>query len=169
MLPAAAAFAAPATVPIGPQSTQIDLVTYALGLFGLPAEFQRFSGTLSADPADPQSCKVSITIQAASLHMDDQSRQSLATGPKLLDVARFPTLHYEGSCADHHLVGSLTMHGVTHPLALQASRDGDEIIAQGSLRRGDYDMNGLPGLIGRTVHITFKVALPSGLAAALDK
>ena len=59
------------------------------------------------------------------------------------------------------------MHGVTQPLSLAPQRAGDEISATGSLRRQDFGVVGLPGLIGRRVDLLLSVTLPPGLAAQI--
>jgi polyisoprenoid-binding protein YceI len=168
-MPAAQSRAAAAIVKLAPRTTTIDLTIYLMGLFPLPAHFDRFTGTLSVDPADPAKCAVAMDIDAASLDMADRARQRLAVGPQLLDAAHYPTLHYAGSCAGGQPTGELTMHGTTRPLKLTAKRDGMRIVAQGSLRRQDYGVSGLPGLIGRTVRIRFDVQLPDGLAAMINR
>ena len=160
--------AAPLTMQIEPDNARIGLTVFAVGLFPVPGEFHRFSGNLRVDPASPGSCDVSLDVTVASLQMDDPGRTPVALGPRLLDAAHFPTLHYSGTCSAGVATGLLTMHGVTHPLSFTASRDGDAVDARGSLRRGDFGVSGLPGLVGRRVDMRFSVTLPPGLAAQLQ-
>lgn len=155
-------------VPLLPGTTTIDLTIYAMGLFGLPAHFTRFSGSLRVDPDTPADCRVSVQIEAASLQMEDAGRARLATGPNLLDAARYPQLSYAGSCAGGQAEGALSLHGVTRKLTLTAIRDGDRIEATGTIRRGDFGIDGLPGMIGRTIKLRFTAQLPPGLAARID-
>jgi polyisoprenoid-binding protein YceI len=163
------ASATPVTVvPLLPGPASIGLTIYAMGLFPLPAQFGRFTGTLTVDQADPSHCIVALRIETASLQMADASRLQLALGPRLLDAAHYPLLIYQGSCAGGQAAGALTLHGVTRPLTLSASRDGDRVEAAGTLIRQDYGVDGWPGLIGRTIRIRFSVKLPPGLAARLD-
>ena len=60
------------------------------------------------------------------------------------------------------------MHGVTRKLELTATRQGDMVTAQGTLRRQEYGLTGMPGLLGRTIRITFAVLLPDGLASLIE-
>jgi polyisoprenoid-binding protein YceI len=154
---------------LGPQTTTIDLTIYAMGLFPMPAHFLRFAGTLRVDPQHPADCIVVLDIAADSLIMDDKLRARLAMGPQLLDAAHYPSLHYQGSCAGGQPHGTLTMHGVSHALTLTARQQGDQVAAQGSLRRQDYNVSGLPGVIGRTIGFQFSMRLPQTLAAAVSK
>ncbi len=165
---AAAPITAPTVVPLTPASTRIDLTVYAMGLFPLPAHFVRFSGTLAVISGPPLRCSVAIRIEAASLEMEDAQRAQTAIGPHLLDAAHFPDLIYQGSCTNGQATGELTLHGVTRPLTLTATRTGDQVSASGTLRRQEYGITGLPGLIGRSIGIRFTVRLPPGLAARIN-
>ncbi len=151
-------------VALTPPATSVQFTTYAMGLFPLTGHFDRFAGELDVDPTNPNTCAVSLDISVASLQMADPSRAKDAVGPSLLDAAAYPHLTYQGSCAGGHASGMLTMHGVTRPLELTATRQGDTVTAQGTLHRQEYGVTGLPGLLGRTIRITFAVSLPDGLA-----
>ena len=157
----------PQQIPLTPPATQAEFTTYAMGLWPIQGHFTRFSGELSVDPVRTADCTVSLHIDVASLVMADPDRAKLAVGPKLLDEARFPTLSYQGSCAGGRAAGLLTMHGVTRPLVLEARREGGTVTATGTLRRQDFGVDGMTGLIGRTIKLTFAVALPGGLASRM--
>ena len=139
-----------------------------MGLWPVAGHFTRFTGQLQVDPAHAQDCTVALNIDVSSLQMADPERARLATGPKLLDALQYPMLTYQGSCAGGHAAGMLTMHGVTRKLDLTAKRAGQTVTATGTLRRQDYGVDGLPGLIGRTIKLTFAVSLPDDLAALVD-
>ena len=167
------AFAQPAavaagltSVPLAPPGTHIGYTVYAIGLVPIDASFGAFSGTLSVDAAHPALCKVQVTVRIASLHMDDASRQQVALGPTMLDAARFPTMHFAGHCATAGLTGQLTLHGVTRPLTLTLKRKGAHVTATGSVKRADFGIAGLPGLVGGRIRIHLDAVLPPGLATA---
>ena len=160
--------AQPREIPLTPPGTKAEFTTYALGLWPIPGHFTRFTGQLQVDPAHAQDCTVTLNIDVSSLEMADPERARLATGPKLLDQPRYPSLTYQGSCAGGRAAGLLTMHGVTHRLELTAKRTGRVVTATGTLHRQDYGLDGLPGLIGRTIKLTFAVSLPDDLAVLVD-
>jgi polyisoprenoid-binding protein YceI len=89
-------------------------------------------------------------------------RQALA--PNLMDAAGYPQFTYRGSCAGGQAAGLLTMHGMTQHVTLATEREGDTVKAVGSLRRTDFGIDGMPGLVGRTIRIGFQVVLPAELA-----
>ncbi len=164
LLPAKACRAQVRHVVLAPPGTQASFTTYAMGLWPMEGHFDRFTGDIAVDPAHAESCAVSIDIDVASLQMADPVRARLAIGPKLLDQPDFPLLAYRGTCAGGRAAGLLTMHGVTLPLQLTTRRNGQVITAIGSLRRGDFGIDGLPGMIGRTIKLSFVVQLPNDLA-----
>ena len=154
-------------VALTPPGTSVQFTTYAMGLFPLAGHFNNFTGELHVDPNNPNTCAVTLDISVASLQMADPGRTRDALSPSLLDAATYPHLTYQGSCAGGHASGMLTMHGVTRRLELTATRQGDTVTAQGTLRRQEYGVTGLPGLLGRTIRITFAVSLPDGLASLM--
>ena len=160
--------AAPRQVALAPPGTSAEFTSYAMGLWPIAGRFTRFSGQLQVDPAHAEDCTVSLVIDVSSLEMADAARAGTAKGPKLLDALHFPTLTYQGSCAGGHAAGMLTMHGVTRRLELSARRAGQVVTATGTLHRQDYGIDGLPGLVGRTIKLTFAVSLPNDLAALVD-
>jgi polyisoprenoid-binding protein YceI len=161
VLPARAADIA---LPLDPASTTVGYTVYALGFIPIAATYQRFHGTIMLDPGHPESCKVVVTIDVGSLHMDDPDRVKQALEPDMLDVAQFPTMHFEGACQGTQTVGKLTLHGVTHPVALNTQREDRVIESTGRLNRHDYGIDGLPNLVGQTIRLRFTTRVPDSLA-----
>jgi polyisoprenoid-binding protein YceI len=166
MLPLAAAMlhpaaAAPRDIALTPQSAEIGFRAYALGLFPVDGVFHRFSGTLTLDP-ELAACTVTVTVETASLSMDDRAVEQAVLGPGLLDAAAFPAMTYRGECAadGKSIAGTLTMHGVIRPLALQVQRDGSKYVAQSALRRADWGVRGQPVLAGPTIRIKVSTTVP---------
>ena len=156
--------AAPVTVVLGPATARIGLTVLAVGAWPVPGQFERFSGQLTVDPTAASDCRVSVEVEVASLRMAGAGRTRLALGPSLLDAVRYPRLAYTGTCSTSESSGQLTLHGVTRPLSLTPHLDGDKVNATGSLRRQDFGVTGLPGLIGRRVDLLLSINLPPGLA-----
>jgi polyisoprenoid-binding protein YceI len=156
-----------ALVPIVPGDTQIGLTVYAFGVFAQSGHFTRFTGTLQLDPDQLASCQIRIKVEAASLDMGVPGRTHMGIGPGLLDASTYPELLYSGACDPNHGEGDLTMHGVTRHVRVTEGRSGNRISATFSLRRQDYGIKGMPGLIGNRIGVVFSVDLPPALAAKL--
>ena len=163
MLWPASGWAIGTRIELIPPTTSISLTVWGMGMFPLHGRFERFSGSLSVDPAVPGGCSVSLDIAVASLHMGNGRLTQAATGPLLLDAGRYPTLHYGGTCSADATTGALTLHGVTRPVTLKVTREGAALMASGTLLRGAFGVDGYPGLVGRQVEMHVSVTLPHPL------
>jgi polyisoprenoid-binding protein YceI len=163
---AASASAEPRQLRFGPPSSEVDFRAYKLGVLPADGTFASFSGQLSYDPEDHARCQVELHVDAASVTSDDATTRTMVPGPDFLDVARFPSLAYTGSCNANGLDGTLDMHGVTHPFALTVTWTHDSVVAEGRLLRGDWGMTALPALGGRTIRIRVSIPLPAGHSTA---
>jgi polyisoprenoid-binding protein YceI len=155
-----AAAAAPETLPLTPATTKLALTVYGLGFFPLPGQYARFTGTLDIDRAQPEFCRVRVTVDQTSLSMADPGLARQALGADLLDATHFPTMSYVGTCTGHTIAGALTLHGVTHALALVLKRDGGTVDGAGRLVRHEYGIDGMPHLLGQVIKIRFVTRLP---------
>ncbi len=148
------------TVPLLPQSSEVALRASAFGLFSMEGRFARFAGTLTYDPAAPERCAAAIRVDVASLMMAQAAPRATILGPEFMDVAQYPILSFEGRCDASGMVdGMLTMRGESHALRLRLSREGQQIIVTGGLRRAEWGMGARPFLVGPVIHIRVSTAL----------
>jgi polyisoprenoid-binding protein YceI len=90
----------------------------------VPGAFDKFSGTLEFDPADPAAAKVKVDIDPASIDTKTPKRDDHLRSSDFFDVAKFPTMTFEstkvtkGEGNAFSVEGNLTMHGVTKPVTL---------------------------------------------------
>ncbi len=159
--------AEPRRIAIAPPSSEVDFRAYKLGLVPLDGSFRAFSGWLSYDPENRGRCEVHLMIDAASLAVPEPAMGNVVAGPDFLDVTRYPSLTYSGTCSGDRVDGALKMHGVTgaFPLALTWSPDG--VSAEGRLVRADWGMGALPLLAGRTIRI--RVVIPLKMSTVAGK
>lgn len=151
--------AAPRRIPFGPAASEVAFRAYGLGLLPIDASFTRFDGWLTYDPDDRGTCQVELHVHVDSLVTEDPSMRDTVVGPDFMDATSFPILSYAGSCdAPGRVEGTLSMHGVTRPLALELDWGGERVVAEGRLLRADWGMTAMPLLGGRTVRI--RVAVP---------
>jgi polyisoprenoid-binding protein YceI len=160
MLTAAAPSVPAGVMTLDPSNSRISYTVNVAGLFPVRGAFRQFHGTVRADAAHPGACQVDVTVDVASLAMDSPARRRRALAPGMLDAAHYPTMHFTGACAPPGLAGALTMHGVTHGLALTLRPAHGRLAATGSLRRQDYGVTGLPVVIGSRVVIELSAPLP---------
>lgn len=154
--------AAALEVPLRPPSTTIAIRAYGMGLIPLDGNFTRFEGSLTYDPQDRGRCRVHLHVEVASLVMSDASLRDDLLGPEFMDARRYPSLRFDGMCEASGLNGDLTLHGVTHPFALDLDWDANSLAAAGRLRRAVWGMTARPLMGGSTVRITVETPLPPG-------
>jgi polyisoprenoid-binding protein YceI len=153
----------PALAPrigIEPPASAVAIRFYGLGLLPIDGNYTRFQGRLTYDPNDPADCQVVLTIDAASLVMTSESMRNEVMGPEFMDVARYPTLAFSGTCRGPTLEGDLTMHGVTHAFALSLDWQPGSVTATGRLHRAEWGMTSRLLLGGATVRIRVSAPLP---------
>jgi polyisoprenoid-binding protein YceI len=148
------------TLALTPATAKLGLTVYALGLFPVAGAYASFSGTLDIDPANPDFCRVTVTVDQASLNMGDPTRTRKALAPDMLDAAHYPTMRYSGTCDGSTMGGTLTLHGIARPLSLTLRRSGTTVAGEGRLIRHDYAIDGMPHLLGQVIKIRFSTTLP---------
>lgn len=101
-----------------------------LGISTVTGRFDKFSGTVSLDPADPKTLKTTATIDVASIDTDNDKRDEHLRKPDFFDAAKFPQITFvsngvkETGKNKYAISGDLTLHGVTKPVVLDAEFGG---------------------------------------------
>lgn len=148
--------AAAATLTIDRSHSSVGFKVKHLMVSNVRGSFRDFAGTVTYDPADPQSWKVEATIQATSIDTGEPKRDDHLRGADFFDVAKFPALAFKstgvtaGKDGAFLLTGDLTLHGVTKPVTLTLEANGTikdpwgntkaGFTASGSLKRADYGL-----------------------------
>ncbi len=174
---AATPAAAPAPAPVKPIDAPagaytIDMmhasVTFRvnhLGFSNYTARFLKFDAQLQLDPANLAASSVSATIDPLSLQLNapPPGFQQAITGAQWLDAAKFPAITFKSTQVEStgantmRITGDLTLHGVTHPIVLNAVLNGGYpgfamdpharvgFSAHGSFKRSDFGITiGIP-------------------------
>jgi len=90
----------------------------------VPGTFDKFSGTIDYDPANPTAASVKVEIDPASIDTRTPMRDDDLRSSNFFDVAKFPTLTFQSTKVTKgdgnalSVEGNLTMHGVTKPVTL---------------------------------------------------
>ncbi|ADL01874.1 YceI family protein [Brevundimonas subvibrioides] len=136
--------------------------------------FERWNADVRFDPEAPEAARVAVTVEAASLRMDNAALTRPAIGPALLDTERFPDIRFRLTSL-RRLDGErftaqadVTMKGVTRPVSFPVTLRSDGRTAQMtggfSLDRAAYGI-GTQGswnrLIGRQVRVDVSLATRS--------
>ncbi len=90
----------------------------------VPGSFDKFSGTIEYDPANPTAATVRVEIDPTSINTKNQQRDEHLRSEDFFDVAKFPAMSFQSTKVTKgegnalSVEGTLTMHGVTKPATL---------------------------------------------------
>ena len=136
--------------------------------------FKKFSGEIDYT-GNPETSRVSVTIDTASLEADDPKLTEHLKTPDFFDVAKYPQAKFVSTAikaggdkgASHTITGNLTMHGVTKsvsfPATISATTDAINVDASFSINRKDFNITyagPANNLIHDDVVLTLKIHAP---------
>lgn len=170
-----------ATYNVRPQQSELVVRTFKGGIASAlahdhVARATRLSGTVEYDPQSPTTATVEVTVEAASVVVDepalrqrhgldkevsDKSRakiQQTMESPEQLDVERFSEIAFRstrvtaGTDGGLEVTGDFTLHGVTRQVTVPVTVeiDGATLRAEGSFRflQSDYGIEPFSGGLG---------------------
>jgi polyisoprenoid-binding protein YceI len=94
--------------------------------------FEKMSGKLVYDAANPAKSSIEVAIEAASINTREAQRDTHLKSPDFFDVETYPTITFkskrvEGSGGDLKLIGDLAIHGVTQQVTLDIEGPSEEM------------------------------------------
>ncbi len=113
-----------------------------LGYSWLYGTFKDFSGTFTFDEKAPETSKVQVSINTASVDTNHAERDKHLRSDDFLNVSEFATASFESTSvkstgADSaDITGNLTLNGVTKPVVIKASLTGQGSDPWGGYRAG---------------------------------
>lgn len=121
------AMATPENFEFDKAHTNILFAVNHLGLSNFYGQFNDFDGNLVFDQEQPANSKVEVTIRTASVDTDVPKLDEHLLAEDFFDAARFPTISFKSktvskvSKSRYHVLGDLTLHGVTREVTLLAT------------------------------------------------
>jgi polyisoprenoid-binding protein YceI len=150
--------------------TWIGFKIDAVGFPPTQGHFTHYSGRILIDFERPAKSFTSFTVDSTSVDVGSPSFGDFVKSAALLNVEKFPTMTFTSTQVDKldsrtaRVTGNLTMLGVTRPIALTVTVEGDPpakgaavaFVAKGTIARSDFGMIfGIP-LIDDALEITVK-------------
>lgn len=94
--------------------------------------FEKVSGQLTFDRANPAQAVVEAMIEAASINTREAQRDAHLKSPDFFDVEKYPTLTFKskkisGEAGALKVLGDLTIHGVTKEVSLEVDGPSDDL------------------------------------------
>jgi polyisoprenoid-binding protein YceI len=92
--------------------------------------FGGISGTVEVDETNPSNSKVDVTIDVRSIDTRQEQRDNHLRSPDFFDVEKYPTMQFAGKRIEgkldgkFHILGDLTIRGVTHEVTLDVTAEG---------------------------------------------
>lgn len=142
---------------LDPYHTQVEFSAKHLGMMTVRGHFADVASTADIDPDHPEASTVEVAIQAASIRTHHEVRDNDLRSSNFLDADAFPTITFTStgvasSGQDTYTVtGTLTIKGITRPVALEVTRYGefnDPMMghriaygARGQLNRKDFGLS----------------------------
>ena len=153
------------TWTIDPSHSTIEFVAKHMMITTVKGRFAEFEGTVVADEGNVADSTVEVTMQAASIDTRSEQRDAHLRSPDFLDVENYPAVtvrstRVEGTKDEFQLTGDLTIRGVTRPITLDVTFEGEGKDPWGGTRasfsaKGKFDR--------RDYGLTWNVALETGV------
>jgi polyisoprenoid-binding protein YceI len=127
---------------IDPAHSHIQFSVRHMMLAKVRGEFDKFSGTIHLDEANPAASTVDIQIEAASINTREAQRDGHLKSPDFFDVATHPILNFKSKRVDVKddthavVVGDLTIRDVTQEVALNVEYMGQSKTPFGTTNAG---------------------------------
>lgn len=134
--------------------------------------FTKWSGTLALDEQDLTRSKIDVTIDAASIDTREDKRDEHLRSADFLDVASFPAITFSSTQIEregedtYRVLGELTIHGVTRPVALEVEGGARVTDPWGGTRTG---FSAKTSISRKDFGLTWNVALEAGGFLVGDK
>src|SRR5664279_1668062 len=107
------------TYQIDPAHSSAQFKVRHMMIANVKGEFDKVSGTVSYDPANPAASSVEATVDVASVSTRDEQRDAHLKSADFFDVEKYPSINFKSkkvtaSGSDSFtVVGDLAIHGVT--------------------------------------------------------
>lgn len=143
-----------------------------LAISFVKGKFDKFDGTLTGNPADPTTAKVSFTVETHSINTGVEARDNHLRSGDFFEVEKYPTMSFTSTSVEmidekhFRLNGVLTIKDVSKPTTfiviyggLVKGEDGINtvgFVAENTINRLDYNISydAKSSMVGKKVDIT---------------
>jgi polyisoprenoid-binding protein YceI len=114
-----------ATWNIDPTHTTAGFAARHMMVTTVRGKFDKVSGVIDFDPANPTAASVNVTMDAASINTGVTDRDNHLRSGDFLDVATYPEVTFKSTSVKPtgentaEVTGDLTIRGVTRPVVLK--------------------------------------------------
>lgn len=159
---------------IDPVHTRVAFQVSHAGFSSPIGSFSQASGELDFDPDDVAADHVDVRIPITTLNLGDVKWQGKILDATFFDAKKFPEAHFVSTqvrktgATTYTIDGLLTLHGISHPVTLQATFNALKrhpltfrrtlgFSASGALKRSDFGMTSWSSLVGDEVRLLIEI------------
>jgi polyisoprenoid-binding protein YceI len=161
---------------IDPNHTATQFSVRHMGISTVRGAFEKTTGTISYDPADPSKLSIDATIDTTTVNTRVQMRDNDLRSAKYLDVSKYPAMTFRSTRTEIvgadklKITGDLTIHGVTKQVVLDVEGPSEAIkdpmgnsrmgaSATTTINRNDFGITAMHGMIGDEIQIVLDVEM----------
>lgn len=168
------------SVMIDVHTSKLTVRVFKSGIFSSLAHNHEIQAPLSAGTVDTSAPSVNLRIESRAMRVvdpkvsdDERAKvQRAMEGPSVLDVARYPEIRFHSTAieasgaASWTVLGTLEMHGESHPIRFAVRREGGLYRGTATLRQTEFGIEPVKLAAGTVrvkdeVRIEFEIALGS--------
>jgi polyisoprenoid-binding protein YceI len=161
------------TYQIDTAHTHAQFKVRHLMVSNVKGDFDKVTGTVEYDEANPSASKIVVTIDVNSISTRDAQRDAHLKSPDFFDVEKFPTITFvskevvKSGDTSFEVVGDLTIHGVTKTIDLDVEDVTPEVKdPYGLFRRG---ASAKATILRSDFGLVFNMVLEAGGVAISDE
>lgn len=145
--------------------TSVEFAVKHLMISTVKGRFGELSGTVTADPENPEASSVDVTIDVASIDTRQAQRDEHLRSPDFFDAAKWPSIRFVGKRiegdvdAEFALIGDITIRDVTREIKLSVTNEGNVRDPWGNDRMG---FSAKAKIDRRDFGLTWNAALETG-------
>jgi polyisoprenoid-binding protein YceI len=145
-----------------------------MGLAGYTARFDKMDGTLNFTPATASASRVEFSIEAPSINTGLVPFNKKLMEPEWFDGTKNPGIKFKSTRIEsvgdnkYKMTGDMTLRGVTKPMTWDVTFNGGlynsfaqahaiGFSARGVVKRSDWGMKELAGVVGEDVEVQVEV------------
>lgn len=160
------------TYAIDPTHSRIGFVARHAMVTKVRGSFNEFEGSGSFDAEHPESSKLELTIEAASIDTRNADRDAHLRSNDFFDMEAHPEITFASTAveelgdAEYRVTGDLTIKGVTNPVTVDLEYTGSAVDPFGNQRIG---FEGTTTVNRKDWGVNWNAALETGGVLVSDK
>ncbi len=161
------------TYTVDPVHSSISFMISHAGISNIHGRFNKFSGKITIDTADPDKSSFALSIPIDSIDTNNVKRDEHLRAPDYFNAKQFPTMSFQSTKVEaidggYEVTGDLTLHGVTKTISI-TFKGGHKVVefpkgvkriglvSTFSIRRSDFGVNAEPTGLGDEIPISLGI------------